>query len=160
MPRRQIFYSFHYANDVFRVQQVRNIGALEDNPPVSANEWETVKRGGEAAITRWIQSNMANRSCVVVLVGTETASRPWVQYEIKKAWSDRKGLFGIHIHNLRCPRNGVCVKGTNPFEQFNLNGTPLSTIVPCYDPGNSAYNQIQSNLENWVEHAIQLRNRY
>ena len=37
MAKRQIFYSFHYDNDVFRVQQIRNIGALEDNKPVSAN---------------------------------------------------------------------------------------------------------------------------
>ena len=32
--KRQIFYSFHFANDVFRVQQIRNLGALEDNKPV------------------------------------------------------------------------------------------------------------------------------
>lgn len=50
MAKRQVFYSFHYDNDVFRVQQIRNIGALEDNKPVSANEWESVKRGGEASI--------------------------------------------------------------------------------------------------------------
>ena len=39
MAKRQIFYSFHYDNDVFRVQQIRNIGALEDNKPVSVNDW-------------------------------------------------------------------------------------------------------------------------
>ena len=50
MAKRQVFYSFHYDNDVFRVQQIRNIGALKDNKPVSANEWESVKRGGEASI--------------------------------------------------------------------------------------------------------------
>ena len=50
MAKRQVFYSFHYDNDVFRVQQIRNIGALEDNKPVSANEWENIKRGGEALL--------------------------------------------------------------------------------------------------------------
>ena len=34
--KRQVFYSFHYDNDAMRVQQVRNIGALEGNTPVSA----------------------------------------------------------------------------------------------------------------------------
>ena len=52
MAKRQVFYSFHYDNDVFRVQQIRNIGALEDNEPVSANKWETVKRGGDASIKK------------------------------------------------------------------------------------------------------------
>jgi len=37
--KRQVFYSFHYDNDVFRVQQIRNIGMLEENTPVSVNEW-------------------------------------------------------------------------------------------------------------------------
>ena len=53
MAKRQVFYSFHYENDVFRVQQIRNIGALEDNKPVSPNEWESVKRRGEASIKEW-----------------------------------------------------------------------------------------------------------
>ena len=43
--KRQVFYSFHFDNDVFRVQQIRNIGAIEGNTPVSPNEWETVKKG-------------------------------------------------------------------------------------------------------------------
>ena len=45
--KRQVFYSFHYKNDVRRVSQVRNIGTLEDNKPVSDNEWEEVKRKGD-----------------------------------------------------------------------------------------------------------------
>lgn len=129
MPKRQIFYSFHYDNDVFRVQQVRNIGALEDNKPVSANDWEEVKKKGDKAIEKWIEDNMNNRSCVVVLVGEETHKRPWVKYEIKKAWKDGRGLVGINIHNLKDPRTGTCLKGENPFEQFSINGKKLSTIV-------------------------------
>ena len=154
MAKRQIFYTFHFDNDVFRVQQIRNMGALEENKPVSPNEWEEVKRGGEAAIERWIEDNMKNRSCVVVLVGTETANRKWVKHEIKKAWNDGKGVVGIHIHNLKCPRNGTCAKGPNPFNQFaNLSGK-----VKCYDPGADAYNYIKKNIEDWVEEAIRIRN--
>lgn len=26
MAKRKVFYSFHYDNDVFRVQQIRNMG--------------------------------------------------------------------------------------------------------------------------------------
>lgn len=42
--KRQVFYSFHYNNDVLRVSQIRSIGALEDNKPVSANDWEEVRK--------------------------------------------------------------------------------------------------------------------
>jgi len=159
MAKRQVFYSFHFNNDVMRVQQIRNIGAIEDNTPVSANDWEEIKKKGSEAVEKWIDENMAYRSCVVVLVGEETAQRPWVKHEIKKAWKEKKGLFGIYIHNLNCPRNGKCKKGENPFEQFNFDdGTKLSTVVKCYDPSSSdAYNDIKNNIEDWIEEAIKSR---
>ena len=104
---------------------------------------------------------MKYRSCVVVLIGTETASRPWVKYEIEKAWRDGKGLLGIYIHNLRDPRTGTCAKGANPFSQFTLNGKPFDQVVPCYDPSFwDAYNDIRKNIDSWIENAIAVRSRY
>ena len=78
MAKRQIFYSFHFGSDVFRVQLVRQMGAIEGNEPVSKNAWETVKGAGTASIEKWIDDNMKGKSCVVVLIGTETSTRPWV----------------------------------------------------------------------------------
>lgn len=155
MVKKPVFYSFHYANDVMRVQQIRNIGMLEGNNPVNANDWETVKRGGDASIKKWIDDNMKYKQCVIVLVGSETSQRPWVDYEIRKAWDEGKPIFGIYIHNLKCPRTGTCRKGANPFDLINLkNGRLLSSIVPCYDPiASDAYGEIARNLENWVNKA-------
>lgn len=152
---RQVFYSFHYNRDVMRVQQIRNIGMIEDNQPVRANQWETVKRSGKLAVERWINENMRYRSCVVVLIGTETASREWVNYEIRHAWETNKALMGIYIHNLKDPNTGTCPKGKNPFDNFNVYGISLSNYVPCYDPNPmDAYGDIKRNLECWVEEAI------
>jgi len=39
MPRRQVFYSFHYEADAWRAAQVRNMGVVEGNQPASDNEW-------------------------------------------------------------------------------------------------------------------------
>lgn len=161
--KRQVFYSFHFDNDVMRVQQIRNIGALEDNKPVSENEWEKIKKSGDMAIRKWIDDNMAYRSCTVVLVGEKTAERPWVQYEIEKAWNDQRGLLGIYIHNIKCPRNGTCNKGQNPFDQFvfrdgERKGEKLSSIVKCYNPRSTdAYNDIRINMEDLIEEAITQR---
>ncbi|RBW63621.1 molecular chaperone Tir [Vibrionales bacterium C3R12] len=159
MAKKPVFFSFHYGNDVMRVQQVRNIGALEGNAPVSANEWETVKRGGEASIKRWIDENLKYKQCVIVLIGSDTANRPWVKYEIEKAWNSGKPIFGIYIHNLRCPRTGTSRKGRNPFEDFSLtDGRKLSSLVNCYDPSAfNAYNEIARNMEGWVATAIAQR---
>ncbi len=157
--KRQIFYSFHFDNDVFRVQQIRNMGVLEGNEPVSANSWETVKKSGNAAVEKWINDNMKSKSCVVVLIGEDTHKRPWVKYEIEKAWNDGKGLVGIHIHNLKDPKTGTCSKGTNPFEQFSFtDGTKLSSKVVCYNPNSTdTYTHIKDNLDKWVEKAIKDR---
>ena len=153
---RKVFFSFHYDKDVFRVQQVRNIGSLEDNKPISATEWEDVKRKGNDAVDKWIDYNIGRSDCVVVLIGSETANRTWVIEEIKKAWNNRKGVFGIYIHNLSCPRNGKCSKGQNPFDKLTLpDGTKLSAKVQCYDPNPSdAYNAIKDGIERCVEIAI------
>jgi len=132
---------------------------LEDNKPVSANEWESVKRGGEASIKKWIDDNLRYKSCVVVLVGEETANRKWVRYEIEKAWELGKGLVGVYIHNLKDPRTGKSSKGKNPFDQFEFDdGTKLSSVVKCYNPNpNDACNEIKDNLEDWIEEAIASR---
>jgi hypothetical protein len=162
--KRQVFYSFHFDNDVMRVQQVRNIGAIEGNAPVSVNDWETVKRGGNIAIKKWIDDNMRYKNAVVVLIGEETANRPWVKYEIEKAWNEGRALLGIHIHNLRDPKSGTCRKGANPFDGILVNyghsQYKLSTFASCYDPNSmDAYNDIARNLESWVESAIRSRQR-
>jgi len=156
--KRQIFFSFHFDNDVMRVQQVRNIGALEGNTPVSANDWEEVKKKGDAAIKKWIADHMNYRSCVIVLVGEKTAARPWVKHEIQKAWEDGKGVFGIHIHNLKDPKTGTCSKGTNPFDQFTFKKGDKVYTIKCHNPkSDDAYNDIANNIGDWIEAAIEQR---
>lgn len=154
MTKRQIFYSFHFNNDVMRVQQVRQMGVVDGNEPVTPNKWEELKKGA-GGIEKWIDDNMKGKSCVVVLIGTDTSTRPWVKYEIKKAWEDGKALLGIHIHNLNCPNNGTCAKGKNPFDDltFKRNGVVVKPAV--YDPKLSdAYGDIKDNLSKWIEAAI------
>lgn len=154
--RIPVFYSFHYANDVFRVNLVRHIGQIEDNAPVSPNEWEQIKRT-DAGIRKWIDDNMSYRRCVIVLVGSETANRKYVRYEIEKAWNDHRALFGIRIHNLNCARTrSTCAAGANPFSAIKMdNGRPMSDYVTLHDPSPlDAYNTIARSMESWVDAAI------
>jgi hypothetical protein len=157
--KRKIFYSFHYGNDVMRVQQVRNMGVVEGNEPVTANAWEEVKRKGDASIKKWIDDTLQGKSCAIVLIGEETYKRPWVLHEIQRAWEMGKGLFGIHIHNLKCPNNGTCSKGKNPFELFTFKHAGQVVTPRVYDPIFwDAYGEISQNLSAWIEKAIAQRN--
>jgi len=161
---RRVFFSFHYIPDAWRVSQIRNIGTIEENKPASDNDWETVKKGGDEAIKRWINNQLEGRSCTVVLIGTETAGRKWINYEIEKSWNDGKGIFGIFIHNLKDSNGKQSTKGKNPFTGFNIKGTPLDSIVKAYDPPYSdskdVYNYIANNIEKWIEEAITIRGKY
>lgn len=159
---RKVFTSFHYIPDNWRASQIRSMGKIEGNTVVSSNSWEEVTSGGDKAIEKWIDDNMSGKSCVVVFVGKNTAGRKWIKHEIKKAWADGKGIFGIYVHNLKDNDGNQTTKGNNPFDEFTVNGKKLSTIVKCYDPpfsiSTNVYNHIKENIEDWIEEAIKIRN--
>lgn len=163
MARRN-FYSFYYKEDNWRASQVRNMGVIEGNQPVSDNDWEQIKKGGDEAIKKWINEQLNGRSCTIVLIGANTAGRKWIKYEIEKSWNDGKGVLGIYIHKLKDKNGNQSFKGRNPFDDFNLNGKSLSQIVKSYDPpyfnSTDVYDYIKKNLASWVEEAISIRNNY
>lgn len=161
---RRAFYSFHYKPDNWRASQVRNMGVVEGNRPASDNDWETIKKGGDSAIQKWIDGQLKGKSVAIVLIGTNTAGRKWIKYEIKKAWIDGKGLVGIYFHKLKDSDGNQSSKGSNPFDGFNIDETSLSKIVKAYDPPYSTstyvYDHIKENLANWIEKAIEIRGKY
>lgn len=180
MAKRQVFYSFHYARDSWRAGQVKNMGVVEGNTPVSSNEWEQVKRKGDEAIKKWINDTMYYRSCVIVLIGSETASRKWCNYEIEHAWKEGKGIVGVYIHGLENVLGEQSPKGKNPFENFYVDKTinyikkrdkaldsneiKLSAVCKAYNApylsSKNIYSYIKENIDSWVEEAIKIRNNY
>ena len=163
---RKAFFSFHYVPDNWRASQVRNMGVIEGNAPCSDNDWERITQGGEPSIKTWIDGQLVGKSCAVVLIGSATAGRKWIKYEIEKAWNDGKGLVGIYIHNLKNAAGLQASKGLNPFADFTLdNGrTNLSSIVKAYDPpfvtSTYVYDHIKDNIAGWIEEAITIRSGY
>ena len=161
---RKVFFSFHFANDFWRTQQIRNINALEGQSLYSANDWEQVKRNGDVAIEKWIADQMHGKSCVVVLVGADTASRPWVIHEISKGWNDKRGILGIRIDKLLDNSGRPSAQGTNPFSKVTFTGTnrTLAEVAPLKTPAGadskSAYASIANNIESWIEEAVKIRN--
>lgn len=160
---KRVFYSFHYIPDAWRVSQVRRIGTVEDNEPASDNDWESVKKGGDAEIKKWINNQLFGRSCAIIMIGEGTANRKWINYEIDKAWADGKGVFGIHIHNLKNEEKNQSSKGLNPFDYCLVPGTTtkLSSKVNVYNPpgtdSKAVYAHIASNIEAWIDAAVAAR---
>jgi hypothetical protein len=155
---KSVFYSFHYDEDHWRVQQIINMGAVEGQEILNAQKWEEVKRQGDAAIKKWINDEMAYKSAVVVLIGAETANRPWVRHEIAHAWDNRKPLVGVRIHGLLNSDGYAGTQGDNPFSKVGLKGGgTVGDYVPVYAPSghNSqmVYADIKSNIASWAANA-------
>ena len=161
---RRAFYSFHYKPDCQRAAQIRNMGVVDGNVPVSDNDWEAVTSGGDTAIKKWIEEQLAGRGCAVVLVGSGTAGRKWITYEIQRAWDLGKGVLGVHIHNLKDLNGSQSTKGANPFWYANHGTTSLGQIVSLHDPpytdSKAVYDYIKTNLAGWADKAVEQRAAY
>ena len=158
---RRVFYSFHYVNDSWRTSQFRNIGVIEGNQSAKDNDWETIKKGGDSAIKKWIDDQLNGRTCTIVLIGSQTAGRKWIDYEIEKSWKEGKGVVGIYINKLKDSNSNQSTQGSNPFLGKFINGVTISNKVKTYNPPYSdskdVYEYISKNISAWVEEAIRIR---
>jgi hypothetical protein len=158
---KKCFLSFYWKEDSWRVSQVKQIGTIEDQPILDGNAWEQIKRKGDDAVKSWILTNMAGRQCLIVLVGSKTADRRWVRYEMKEAWKKGMGVIAIHVHNLKDQDGNQSTKGSNPFTGLTVDGQKI--VGKVYDPpfstSTNVYNHIKENVEAWVNDAIAARKK-
>ena len=158
---RRVFFSFHYEGDIWRANCVRKSWVTQDGREAAgfwdASLWEKTKKEGDDAIKKMIEIGLNNTSVTAVLIGTETASREWVKYEIQKSYIRGNGLIGVHIYRI-CDQNGwSSSKGENPLDILGVtvNGKwkPLSNRYKTYDwIVDDGYN----NFKNWVEEAAKI----
>jgi hypothetical protein len=161
---RRVFFSFHYDQDILRVGQIRNSGIVLAPGDTAAGfidgaSWESVKRKGADAVRKWINDELHGTSVTVVLIGSETAQREWVNYEIVESVKRSNGLFGVYIHNVKDLNGRTTYKGPNPFDYLhwqNGQGAPLSSTYPTYD---WVVDDGRKNLSAWVEKAAQVAGR-
>ncbi|WP_455542934.1 TIR domain-containing protein [Intestinibacter sp.] len=166
MSKRQVFFSFEYEKDNWRASQVRNMGKVDDSSTFSDNDWEEVKCKTDKEIKKWIDSQLAKRSCLVVLIGKTTSTRKWIKYEIEKAYELNKGIVGIYVHNLKDNNGNQTSKGSNPFYNIYVGekNERLSKYVTCFDSifstSTYVYDDIKDNIEDLIEEAIENRDNY
>jgi len=126
---RRVFFSFDFTHDVFRANQVRmaNVVGVERAGYYDHSEYEEAKKKGALAIKRMILSRLKDTTVTVVLIGTRTATRPWVRFEVQESVRRGNGLLGIRIHHLPAPPPG----GTNlPRQMWHVSPPGPLPIVP------------------------------
>jgi len=160
---RSVFFSFHYQNDIWRANRVRNSNVVEGVAAAGfkdASLWEETKKKGDAAIKKLIDDALVGTTVTAILIGSKTAGRKYIDYEIKQSYARRNGLLGIYIHNLKNERGLTDVQGRNPFMDYHVTSPDgskryLSDIFKTYD---WIYNDGYNNFGNWVESAYKQMN--
>ena len=150
---RRVFFSFHYARDVRRIQQVRNSWLVREQgssqPFYDGAKFEDAKRRA-GGIQNWIEQQLKGCSVTAVLFGADTYNREWVKYEIKRSYELRMGIVAIDIHNIRDPLYGTDEQGRNPLDHWKVNDRPFTSIYRTYDwVRDDGYN----NIRSWIERA-------
>jgi len=155
---RKTFFSFHYGPDCWRASQVKNSWVTQADREAAgffnSVEWEEVKRKQDSEIEKWIDKQLDGTSVTVILIGTNTAGREWINYEITSSHKKGNGLLGIYIHNKKNSKGLTSGKGRNPLEDWSItrNGQKihLSSLYPTYDWVN---NDGYTNMGKWIEEA-------
>lgn len=140
------FFSFHYERDVQRASVVRNSSQFKNNITpewIDASLWEATKPS-DSAIKKLIGNALDRTTVTAVLIGSNTASRRWVQYEIEQSTARGNGLLGIYINNIRGFNGMTDARGVNPLPSW------ASTYDWVYDNGHA-------NLGGWVDLAYARR---
>jgi hypothetical protein len=159
---RRVFFSFHYDRDVWRASVVRNSWMTQDREEAGffdASLWEEARREGEAAIKRLIDRGLENTTVTAVLIGSQTASRSYVGYEIDQSCRRGNGLVGIYVHNILDRTRARDTPGANPLDAWYIERAGarryLSQLYSTYDwVADDGYR----NLGAWVEAATRKSN--
>lgn len=161
---RRVFFSFHYENDINRSMTVRNSWVTQGKEAagfIDKVEFEQIKRQGDKAVHNWIDKQMEGTSVTVVLIGSETLNRPFIQYEICRSLQRGNAVIGVHINGIRDMRSLMtCDKGD------------VHTVIGYYDDGRAAYfddvcdgiydytmQNGYTNMGSWIEAAARAHNK-
>ena len=139
---RKVFFSFHYARDLWRVNIVRNSAVMEGVSAAGFHDdrlWEETKRKGDVAVKKIIDKGLEGTSVTVVLIGSHTAGRAYVSYEIEQSIARGNGILGIRINNIK-DRNGDT-------------DSPGPIPAALIKAGAPIYDWEYSRLREWIEQA-------
>ena len=138
---KNVFFSFHYENDVNRANVVRNSWVIRGNKDagfIDKAEFEKIKARGDKAVYNWIDEQLIGTSVTAVLIGKETCTRDFVRYELQESYKRGNKIIGIFIHNIKDMRTGLTSpKGDTTFgslgKDFSGQDVYFYQIAKTYD---------------------------
>ncbi|WP_084506405.1 TIR domain-containing protein [Geminicoccus roseus] len=145
---RHVFFSFHYQRDIVRVNQIRNLPEIVDQSAVGFQDkslWEKAKAKGDSVIKKLIDDGLIGTSVTVVCIGSQTAGRKYINYEIEKSIARGNGIIGLRINHLKS------FEGVDPVGSVPALLTRHSYPVYTYEN--------HTKLKSWIEAAARAAGR-
>jgi hypothetical protein len=145
---RNVYFSFHY-RDIWKENQIRNsgvVGGAKSAGFADRSLWEEAKQKNRGALEKVIAEGLEGTSVTAVLIGSQTASRPWVKYEIQQSIKRKNALIGVHLNKVPDRNGRVARRGRVP-SLLKQHDTPI---------------QVWSNAKEfgeWVESAWKAQNQ-
>ena len=97
---RRTFFSFHFESDNQRAEVVQQSWLTKEDRQAAGffdgSAFETKKRTSPEALREVLTEQLKGTSVTCVLVGGETALRPWVRYELVRS-CHRGDIRGIGL---------------------------------------------------------------
>lgn len=116
-----IFIS-HYGQDDSHVQglkqRLNDQGYNVRNFSVDSTNHKDGRKPSDAVVARLLRMRISWSSTFVCLIGPDTHSRPWVNYEIRQAHLQGKRIVGVYLHG-----SNNSVELPEAFKKYG--GTPL-----------------------------------
>ena len=160
---RHAFFSFHYQNDVWRSNVVRNCNALDvgvDTTFFDGVEREEVKSNSREEIKSWIDEQLQQTSVTAIIIGEKTADRDFIQYEVKRSIERGNGVVGVRVHDIPDENGETSPKGPNPLDEFVIERdgewVQVSDIFETYQ---FSQDNGQERLGEWLEEGAKIANR-
>lgn len=94
---RNVFISFHH-EDANQVNLLR-IQSKRENTGIEFRDYSV-----DEPIEQWrknVRAKIKNTSATIVMIGSETANRPNVDYEIEQSYAQGKKVIGVRMHSDR-----------------------------------------------------------
>lgn len=152
---KNVFFSFHYDNDVSRANVVRNSWVTRGNKAagfIDRADFEKVKARGDKAVYDWIDEQLVGTSVTAVLIGEETCNRKFVRYELQQSYKRGNKIIGIFIHKIKDLDKTISRKGDTTFgvlgKDYAGNDVYFNQIAKTYDwMDDDGYN----NFGKWID---------
>lgn len=153
----KFFFMFDTDGDLSRA---RKLTATDDvkvaaEPPIA--DYANMVDQSDDEIRFWIDAQLAATSCLVVLIGQNTANQRWVKYAIGMARQLELPMIGVAIDKLTDDGGNQGVVGPNPFTNAGMSARAISALEiyePPFTTSSFARAHIRYGLPEWVETAI------